>query len=259
MKIYSCLPLALLLASPLIKNPTSVIYKTNMVVTDTTKLPGKVLNLTNWKITIPTSTKPNGVADDVKQPQLDTYTSEFFFTDKTNTAVTFKAFVDGATTKGSNFPRSELREMINNGKDQASWSSSSGTHTLFIDQRVIHLPDVRDQIVIGQIHDADEYVIFYRLEGRKLLVSVNHDEVKTLDANYKLGTRFNVKFVVSNNQTQCYYNGDLKYTYNGSFSGAYFKAGVYVQSSNRGKKKTDGELPTAYGAVEIFNTWVKHE
>jgi hypothetical protein len=259
MKIYSCLPLALLLSAPLVKNTATVVYKPTIALADTTKLPGKVLNLTDWKLTIPISTKPTGAADDIKQPQLNTYTSEFFFTDKTNTAVTFKASVDGATTKGSNFPRSELREMINNGKDQASWSSASGTHTLFIDQRVIHLPEVRDQIVIGQIHDANEYIIFYRLEGKKLLVSVNHGENKILDSNYKLGTRFNVKFVVSNNETKCYYNGDLKYTYAGSFSGAYFKAGAYVQSSNRGKKKTEGELATAYGAVEIFNTWVKHE
>lgn len=225
-----------------------------------TLLPSKILNLTNWKITLPLSTRPDGVADDIKQPDLSTYSSkEYFFTNKKGDGVCFKAHVDGATTKGSNFPRSELREMINNGKGNADWSSSSGTHTLFIDQAVTHLPDVRDQIVIGQIHNADEYIIFFRLEHKRLLVSVNHGGTFTLDDNYRLGTRFNVKFVVNNNETLCYYNGDLKYTYKGNYSGAYFKAGAYVQSSCKGKKTTPGELCTAYGEVEIYNVWIKHE
>jgi len=78
-----------------------------------------------------------------------------------------------------------------------------------------------------------------------------------LDEHYVLGTQFNVKFVVSNNQTKCYYNNALGCTYNGSFYGAYFKAGAYVQSSCRGKKKTEGKSCSAYGEVEIYNVWVK--
>src|SRR5476651_1010739 len=83
-------------------------------------LPSKILNLTNWKITLPFSTRPDGIADDIKQPELSTYSNkEYFFTNKKGDGVCFKARVDGATTKGSNFPRSELREMINNGKGNA--------------------------------------------------------------------------------------------------------------------------------------------
>lgn len=223
------------------------------------KTPSQILNLANWKLTIPINTEHDGNPDEIKQPELNTYTSEYFFTNKTGDAVTFKANAGGDTTPGSNFPRSELREMTNNGKERASWSSASGTHTLFIDQRVTHLPDVRKHIVIGQIHDATKYIMFFRLEDKNLLLSVNGGDREILDDHYLLGTRFNVKLVVQHNETRVYYNGELKYTYQGSFSGAYFKAGAYVQSACKGGHKTEGELCSAYGEVEIYNVWVKHE
>ena len=91
------------------------------------------------------------------------------------------------------------------------------------------------------------------------LNSINDGERVVLNNNYKLGTRLNVKFEVENNQTKCYYNNNLKYTWDGAFSGAYFKAGAYVQSSCKGKKQTAEELCTAYAEVEIFDVWVKHE
>jgi len=223
-------------------------------------LPGKVFDLTNWKLTLPINTGNKANPDEIKQPLLNTYTNpDYFFTNKTNNAITLRANCGGFTTSGSNFPRSELREMVDNGTKSASWSSTTGTHTLFIDQRVTHLPDVRKHIVIGQIHDADKYLIFFRLENDQLLVSVNGGDRDVLDEHYILGTRFNIKLVVKDNTTQVYYNGALKYSYKMNFSGAYFKAGAYVQSSCQGDKKTPGELCSAYGEVELYNVWVKHE
>lgn len=221
--------------------------------------PAQVLNLTNWKLTLPVNTDHGGNPDEIKQPELNTYSSPYFHLNNTRDAVVFRAYAGGVTTSGSNFPRSELREMTHNGKEGAAWTSSSGTHTLFIDQRITHLPEVRKQMVIGQIHDADKYVIFFRIEGRTLLVSVNGGPRITLDNNYETGTRFNVQFVVSNDSTKCYYNGALKYIFIGPFTGAYFKAGAYVQSSCQGNKKVEGELCSAYGEVEIFNVWVRHD
>ncbi len=43
--------------------------------------------------------------------------------------VQFRAPVDGVTTSGSSYPRSELREMTDSGSSEASWSSTSGTHS----------------------------------------------------------------------------------------------------------------------------------
>jgi hypothetical protein len=173
--------------------------------------------------------------------------------------VVFRAHAGGDTTNNSGYPRSELREMKNNGADNASWSSSSGTHTLFIDQAVTHLPDVKRHIVVGQIHDASDDVIVFRLEGQKLFIDLNGNDGPTLTSSYALGTRFTVRFEVSNDEVKCYYNDELKYTYPKSFSGAYFKAGAYVQSSCQGDKKVAGESCDAYGEVEIYDVKVTHQ
>jgi hypothetical protein len=97
------------------------------------------------------------------------------------------------------------------------------------------------------------------LEESKLLISVNKGAKIVLDANYVLGTRFNVMFDVADGETKCFYNGNLVYVHKEKFEGAYFKAGAYVQSSCKGDKKVAGEPCDSYGSVEIFNTWVKHE
>lgn len=224
------------------------------------KLPSEVLDLSNWKLNVPEGIKTPGTSDEYRQPELKTYVNEnWFYTNKTSDAVIFRAITGGTTTKGSGYPRSELREMTENGKKNASWSSSEGTHTLFIEQSVVHLPVKKPHIVVGQIHDAADDVIVFRLEKRKLFIKTGDESGPALDDNYQLGTKFTVMFKVKNDLTECYYNGKLKFSYPKAFNGAYFKAGAYVQSSCRGKRKVEGESCDAYGAVEIYKVWVKHE
>ncbi|EYF01166.1 polyguluronate lyase precursor [Chondromyces apiculatus DSM 436] len=222
--------------------------------------PSEVLDLTHWKLTLPIDTSHAGSPDEIKRPELDTFLdSTYFRVNATGDAVAFKAHTGGYTTSGSGYPRSELREMTSNGASNASWSSSSGKHTLFIDQKVTHLPDVKKHIVVGQIHDGDDDVIVFRLEGQKLFIDLNGDDGPTLTSNYVLGTRFTVKFEVQNNVVKCYYNGTLAYSYPKSFTGAYFKAGAYVQSSCQGSKKITGESCSAYGEVELYDLQVQHQ
>lgn len=223
-------------------------------------LPANILNLTNWKITLPIDGSDSGTdADEVKQPALATYSIDpYFKNNSTNTGVQFRAHTGGATTSGSGYPRSELREMTNNGTTNASWSSGSGTHTMEIDQAITHLPVVKPHIVAGQIHDGSDDVIVFRLEGQKLFIDINGSDGPTLNSAYVLGTRFKVKFVVSGNQTKCYYNDVLKYTLSKSYSGAYFKAGAYTQSSCTGTPGSS-ESCSAYGEVIIYNVTVTHQ
>lgn len=223
------------------------------------KLPSEILDLGNWKLNVPEGIKTPDLSDEYRQPELKTYVNEnWFYTNKTSDAVIFRAITGGTTTKGSGYPRSELREMTDNGKKNASWSSSEGTHTLFIDQSIVHLPVKKPHIVVGQIHDAEDDVIVFRLEKKKLFVKTDDESGPVLDENYQLGTRFTVMFKVKDDHTECYYNGKLKFSYPKAFSGAYFKAGAYVQSSCKGKRKVEGESCDAYGAVEIYKVWVKH-
>ncbi len=224
-------------------------------------LPANLLNLANWKITIPfDGPDADTYADEIKQPALATYSIDpYFKNNSTNTGVIFRAHTGGATTSGSNYPRSELREMTSNGSTNASWSSGSGTHIMEIDQAITRLPDVKKHVVAGQIHDASDDVIVFRLENQKLFVDINGTDGPTLTSSYVLGTRFKVKFVVSGNQTKCYYNDALAYTLNKSYSGAYFKAGVYTQSSCQpGRNPGPSESCSAYGEVVIYNLAVTH-
>jgi hypothetical protein len=222
--------------------------------------PSDVLDLANWHLTLPVDTSHAGSPDEIDQPELDGYSNaSFFFLNTLKTGVTFRAYTNGVTTSGSGYPRSELRERTNGGATLASWSSSSGKHTLFIDQAVTHLPDVKPHIVVGQIHDSSDDVIVFRLEGQKLFIDLNGNDGPTLTSSYVPGTRFTVGFEVENNAVKCYYNGALKYTYAKSFSGAYFKAGAYVQSSCQGSKKVAGESCSAYGEAVIYDVEVQHQ
>lgn len=217
--------------------------------------PAQVLNLTNWKIQLPIGQSEHPT--EVKQPALATYAlSPWFKVTSTCDGVQFRAPVNAVTTSGSNYPRSELREMTKNGADNASWSSSSGTHTMIISQSINNLPADKPQVVAGQIHDASDNISVFRLEGTNLYVtdgSKHHHKLVT--SNYVLGTRFEAKFVVSGGQVKAYYNGVLQTTISKSFSGAYFKAGSYTQANCSNSAPCDGGN---FGQVIIYNITVTH-
>ena len=144
--------------------------------------------------------------------------------------------------------------MENNGKDEIGWSTTSGTHTMEITQKITHLPDEKDHVVVGQIHDEGDDVIVFRLEGSKLFIDENGDDGPVLTSNYELGTVFTVKFVAENGGVKCYYNGDYIYTYDVDASGCYFKAGMYTQSNT-----SKGDDADAYGECVIYDVTVTHE
>lgn len=221
----------------------------------TAKVPADVLDLTNWKQTLPIG-EP-GHPTEIQQPALDTYSHDpYFKVVEGGKAVQFQAPVNGVTTSGSKNPRSELREMKNGGKDKASWSATSGTHTLTVREAFTHLPEKRPYVVGAQIHGGDDDVTVFRLEGTKLYVTkddTTHHQL--VDANYKLGTVFEAKFVVKDGKVKAYYNGELKTTIAYTGSGNYFKAGAYTQA-NCGN--TDPCSSSNYGETRIHELKVQH-
>ena len=172
----------------------------------------------------------------------------------------FRAPVNGVTTGGSKYPRSELREMSNNGMVNASWSSGSGIHTMSIDQAFTAVPQTKKHVVAGQIHDADDDVIVIRLEYPNLYVNVDGKNAYTLDSNYTLGKRFTVRFVVNGGQTEVYYNNgkDPLYTLDKNYSGAYFKVGAYTQS-NCSKEGSSLCNDNNFGEVIVYQAIVTHQ
>lgn len=223
-------------------------------------LPSQVLDLTNWKLTLPTGFLKRPI--EIRQPILATYKIDpWFVVAQGEDAIRFLAPVNGVTTSGSGYPRSELREMIGNGIKNASWSSTSGTHAMFLDQAITAIPTTKKHVVAGQIHDANDDVIVIRLEYPNLYVNVDGKNKYVLDSAYTLGKRFQIKFEVDKGQTRVYYNGSPSsvFTLNKKYSGAYFKAGAYTQSNCSRENSSSLCNENNYGEVVIYQLTVTHQ
>ncbi len=230
----------------------------------TSGYPSSLLDLGMWELTlpIPEDNDPDNPKD-VYQPELNTYKHDtWFHLNSSGNAVVFRAHAGGTTTPGSSYPRSELREMepgYSGNNPKASWSTSSGTHTMYIKQAITHVPPVKKHVVAGQIHDSGDDVIVFRLEGKKLFVDLNGNDGPTLDSNYTLGDVFEVKFVAHDGVIDVYYENmnSVFWTYDDSAantSGCYFKAGCYTQSNT-----SRGDAPDAFGQVLIYDLWISHK
>lgn len=229
-------------------------------------LPSQVLNLSDWKITLPIDGKGGIVtssttcsATEIKQPQLAGYSlSPWFTVNSSGDGVTFRANIEGCTTSGSGYPRSELREE--NGSNDASWSTSSGAHTMTAVESVDHLPVVKPQTTFAQIHNANDDVFEAEATGHSdgtVSLNVNHNGTvwgSDLDDNYVLGTKFTLKIIASGGYIDIYYNGLQKVHEANTTSGDYFKVGDYTQSNI----VKGHDAPGAYGQVTIYDLQVTH-
>ena len=215
--------------------------------------PADVLDLSGWKIQLPIGAEED--PDEVTQPALDTFAVDPWFVATANCdGVRFRSAVNGVTTGGSSYPRSELREMT--GSDEAAWSADSGTHTMVIREAITAVPADKPHVVAGQIHDGDDDVTVFRLQGNKLYVTKGDTSThKLVDDNYVLGTPFEAKFVVSGGQIKAYYNGVLQTTISADFPEGYFKAGAYTQANCGNSDPCDD---SNYGEVVIHDIAVTH-
>ena len=218
-------------------------------------VPADLLDLTNWKLTLPVG-EPDSPTE-ILQPELASFVLDpYFRLDDDSSGVLFRAHAGGVTTSGSDYPRSELREMTNAGSDLAAWSMVSGTHTITIRQAILHLPVVKAHVVAGQIHDSEDDVVMIRLEGEHLFVEGGGSELGDLNTSYQLGTEFTVRITASAGMIQIFYD-DLSTPVVEVPSVApscYFKAGAYTQSN-----VDRGDEPGAYGEVVIYDLDVTHE
>ncbi len=218
-------------------------------------LPGGVLNLTNWKLTLPVAASGSSKAQEIVQPQLASYAvSPYFTVTGGGDGVVFQANAGGATTSGSGYPRSELREMTSGGAKLASWSTTSGTSTMTVRTAVTHLTSAKPQVTVAQVHDDSDDVLVIRLDGPHHLYA-EHDGTNygDLDNGYVLGTPFTATMTASGGHIRISYNGVSKVDYQVSGSGNYFKAGCYLQSNT-----SKGDAPSAYAEVVIYRLDVTH-
>lgn len=225
--------------------------------------PSQVLNLENWKLTLPIADPQNGSLPlDIRQPELSNYeTKPWFMLTSDKKGVSFRAPVNAPTTSGSSYPRSELREMTDNGRKEAFWPSTSGKHALNISEAITKVPQNKPEVVVGQIHGDDDDLLVIRLEYPKLYLSRSKSNLVTLDENYMLGKRFSIKFLASNGEISVYYNDGIVpvYTLSKKVNEAYFKAGIYTQSNCETEESPDLCNENNYGEVVIYQLNVIHE
>jgi hypothetical protein len=193
--------------------------------------PGDILDLNNWYLGLPTGADEDPT--DIHQPELNTFSEEpWFQVNEDCTAVIFRSAVDGVTTEGSDYPRSELREMTDGGQEEAAWSADDGTHVMVVREAIVAVPNDKPHVVSAQVHGGDDDLTVFRLEGSSLYITNGDDSNHHLVTdNYQLGTEFEAKFVAHDGVIDAYYNGELQTTIEAEGDGNYFKAGAYTQAN----------------------------
>ena len=214
------------------------------------EFPAELIDTKEWYLTLPTGKE--GSPDTVEGSELANYHSKFFELTQARDGIVFTANAGGATTSGSHYPRSELREM--NGEEKASWDGRKGTHVMELDQAITKTPEAKPDVIAGQIHGTSDDLMQIHLSGKELTVKYADGKKKvSLDDDYQLGTRFKVKIESSGGHVKVWYNGQEKADLPISTSTSYFKAGAYVNSNT-----SKGEKSSAEGQVVVYNVDVKH-
>ncbi len=218
--------------------------------------PANSLDLSHWMLTLPVDTVRSGSPDEIKQPALESFVDlRYFLVNEMDSGVVFRAHCGGSTTKGSKFPRCELREMTDGGRARAAWDTDGQTfHTLTMRAAITKTPPVKKHVVCAQIHDLEDDVMMIRLEGTKLFIERNSVGDVMLDHDYELGAPIDVKIQAGDGHINVWYEGDLKMNWKVSRRGCYFKAGCYTQSNLE-----KGDAAESYGEVVIYQLDVEHK
>ncbi|MEJ3744910.1 polysaccharide lyase family 7 protein [Actinomycetes bacterium KLBMP 9797] len=211
---------------------------------------------TAWKITLDTPLGGDHDADEESAAKLaGGFTEPPGFTVADNgSVVSFRARVNGARTEGTEYPRTELREMQAAHPDQrASWKTNDSTsHSMQYDVAVIAAPKKKPQVVCGQIHNGGEDILEIMYDGKKKAIVYRwfgESQDDKLITGYELGTFFTLRIDVADGKVNISINGDLKATKSVSKSGCYFKAGCYTQSN----MEKEGGDASQFGEVWIKN------
>jgi Alginate lyase len=202
--------------------------------------PSQVIDTKDWYLTLPTGKE--GDPDIVEGSALARYHSNFFQLTPRKDGVVFTAGTGGATTSGSHYPRSELREMF--GSEKASWDGRKGRHTMDIVQAITATPKEKPDVIAGQIHGTSDDLMQIHLSGNLLRVKyADGQKFVDLDPNYRLGTMFAVRIESAGGRVKVWYNGQQKADLPISSSTSYFKAGVYTNSNpSKGDKAGEGQV-----------------
>jgi hypothetical protein len=204
-----------------------------------------------WKITLPIGKRGK---PDEHYPPTTAYRPWYGRDVTDRNWLLFRAPVDGVTTSGSSYPRSELREMTAKGA-KAAWSSRKGWHNLSGAAEIRRVPGRKPSVVIAQIHDADDDVVMIRLDGTDLYLYESLGKGKgakkhKLLAAYRLGATLTYSISAAAGGIRVVVNGNKVDIPGRLIDGGYFKAGCYSQAN-----ESNG---TGYAEVAHRNVKVRH-
>lgn len=115
--------------------------------------PGENFDLSHWYLGLPVDASggTTGKSASIPAARLAAgYVHPEYFKTGADGAMVFWAPVTGATTSGSSYPRSELREQISPPSNTVNWRGF-GIHTLTAVCKVLEVPS-KEKVIIGQIH-----------------------------------------------------------------------------------------------------------
>ncbi len=243
------------MTNPLTCLMTTLALATALSPVTADEVPAQRLDLSSWKLTLPVDRDNDSSPDEVEPGDLRRFVLPGIFelSNSQPTGVTFRAPCGGVTTRGSKYPRCELRELLG-GKD-AAWSTADELpHILHARLQISATPLNKNHVVCAQIHDANDDLLMVRLEGEKLLIERNGDGDVLLDRHYKLGTPFDLAIQAGQGRVKVSKDGKESLNWEVVRSGCYFKAGCYTQSNPR-----TGDAADAFGEVIIHSLKLSRE
>src|SRR4051794_20476644 len=219
--------------------------------------PSSVLALAHWKLTLPVDAHggTTGEAAEVASESLTSGYRSGYFCVETSGAVKFWAPVNGATTDGSDYPRSELRYVIDPDDDNVNWNAGHDDAGLAAHLIVERVPSSTQKVVVGQIHGFQTNAFIklryqYNPSTHTAAVAalVNEDPNASGSTNYGSiggltnGQPFTYSIAVGHRVVTIRINAQLLTTFHVPYGWLhvpmYFKAGTYDQAS--GSNSTDG-------------------
>ncbi|MBD3242295.1 MAG: hypothetical protein GF331_17005 [Chitinivibrionales bacterium] len=225
--------------------------------------------VTEWKITLPVDHNGDDSSNETDVDQRNTdamevvgedlidykYSPYFYAADS---EVVFRAHCAGATTSGSKYPRSELRQLVDGGSNY--WSMND-PQFLQASLRVTHVPVEKPEVCMVQIHGPDDEPLRVQYHADRGVYLIWNESNKDYDnaLDYTLGERLEVTVSVQSMDITCTIRNldrgaACTKTWTSMDATGYFKVGCYTQSSiflSQFKTGKNDEPLDAYGEVRV--------
>lgn len=220
--------------------------------------PGANYDLSHWKLTL-----PDDDASEVPNAELRAGYASRYFHLADNGAMVFVAPAGAGSTKNSDYPRSELRELLDPDDDNRNWGAM-GFHQLKATARVLRAPSTQ-KIIVGQIHgfDARPLIKLQWHKGRLKALIKRHPQGSNEDLRHTFATPvgndlFSYTIELHDGVLMVEVNGErIRHDVFGHDPAwrevaFYFKAGAYVQDDEE-----DGDEDV--GEVQFTQLSVRHD